>query len=191
MVVNLNYRIKLSNFLFTISSKNKKSINNFLFFFFKHIKTHKNLSKFFPIKKTTQKITILKSPHVNKTAQEQFESKKFSEKILLNSENMTFSIIIIKNLLNKIFHDLKITIKINQKFPTPYFSKILNFYNFKLIQRDKKYFNQILKKKKNETKKSFLKKKINKIANLNVTLKMSSLKGEILTIKTNNFLKFE
>ena len=96
---------------------------------------------------------------------------------------MKLYIVIIKNILNKIFQDLKITIKINQKFLTRNSFKVFNFYNFKLVKKQKTYFNQVLGKKKIEIKNNFFENKKQKIVNLNNFLKLASLKGESLATK--------
>ena len=148
---------KKSLFLLIISSKNKKSINNFLNFFFKHIKTQKILTILFAQKKIVKKLTILKSPHVNKTAQEQFESRKFTKKILLNSSDIKHHIILIKKILIKTFQDLKLIIKIKQKKYQITNFKIFNSYNFKFTNLINKNFNYKLKKNKTNLKNIFLK----------------------------------
>ncbi len=96
------YQIKLY-------SKERKFINNFL----KIIK--KNLI-FFNIhnKKTKKKkITVLKSPHVNKKAQEQFESRIYSIKLnFMFSESKKY-IILLKKIKNFLLPG--ITIKVVKK----------------------------------------------------------------------------
>ena len=88
MVANLDSKIKDSNFLLFIESNNKKSLNNFLFFILQYVKTDKTIIKISTIRSHVRKITILKSPHVNKTAQEQFESKKFATKVLFKTKSI-------------------------------------------------------------------------------------------------------
>ena len=61
-----------------ISSKNKKSLQNFLKVFElfcekKNLKSNTFIKYFSQKQKTSNIYTILKSPHVNKKAQEQFE----------------------------------------------------------------------------------------------------------------------
>lgn len=59
-------------------SKIKKSLNEFAYFINRNILVNFNFVNKTRIKKNKKKvITILKSPHVNKNAQEQFEIKKF------------------------------------------------------------------------------------------------------------------
>ena len=54
--------------------------------------------------------TILKSPHVNKTAQDQFEFVIFSTKIDLHSFKISKFLLILKKINLKLFPDVKIKI---------------------------------------------------------------------------------
>jgi ribosomal protein S10 len=181
MVVSSKKKVKDSNFVLIVSSKNLKSFNNFLFFILKHIKTHDNLIKIFSSKNKIQKVSILKSPHVNKIAQEQFETRKFTKKILFNAKCIKLPIIDIKNTINKIFQDLKITIRLDQSISYNFILKTINFQNFKLKNIKQKCFNSTFQKKKSKLKNKFIKNKNQKILNLTNFLKMTSIKGEILT----------
>ena len=93
----------------TVTSKNKQTLN-FLFLFLNKIKQPKvSLLKTFSKQKTlVKKITLLKSPHVNKKAQKQLESKIFSKKIYIFSYNETKLLILLKKLKLKIFPEIKI-----------------------------------------------------------------------------------
>jgi ribosomal protein S10 len=97
-----------------IYSKNINSINKFLNFFYKKL-TFKILkyqifkSKFQkPIQKKI--LTVLKSPHVNKTAQEQFEYRLFRKQLTLFSYKSGLFLILLKYIKFKLFPDLKIKI---------------------------------------------------------------------------------
>lgn len=95
-------------FYITIQAKEKTTLQKFLIFlskvddfsfnFFSQ-KQKKNKHKF---------LTILKSPHINKTAQEQFEYKCFTSEIVLYSTNLFFCFTIFKCILKKGFPGLKI-----------------------------------------------------------------------------------
>ena len=68
-----------------IFSKNSNSISNFLKFLYK-LKTNKTLNLNFTIVQSSQfkkskKLSVLKSPHVNKKAQEQFEYNVFNKQL--------------------------------------------------------------------------------------------------------------
>ena len=72
----------------TIRSKNKNSLKKFLNVF-KNLSKNKRLQlnktlNFFQKKRYNKVFTILKSPHVNKTAQEQFEFNLFAKSIKIN-----------------------------------------------------------------------------------------------------------
>ena len=88
-------------------------------------------------------ITILKSPHVNKTAQEQFEYRFYYKQFLINSFNPLTFFLMLKKAQNSSFSGLKLEIKsvmssskknINSK-------KILNPDNFLLNSQLKEVTN--------------------------------------------------
>lgn len=98
-----------------ISSKNKNSLKNFFEFFIK-ICGKKNLKtalflKYFPRHTTKNVFTILKSPHVNKTAQEQFGYSIFSKQINIQTFQMLKFLIILKKIQTQLFPDVQIKIK--------------------------------------------------------------------------------
>jgi len=66
-------------FKIIITSKNHITIRNFFLFLYKNKINKLNILKSIFQEKKKKKLTILKSPHVNKTAQEQFE-KEFLKK---------------------------------------------------------------------------------------------------------------
>lgn len=63
----------MKNLQIIIKSIYKNSVKKFLFFFYKKSALKKQLCK----KIKNKKITILKSPHIYKKAQEQFEKNMF------------------------------------------------------------------------------------------------------------------
>jgi hypothetical protein len=96
--------------------------------------------------KQKQKIfTTLKSPHVNKTAQEQIEYRLFSKKINIFSFQILKFLILIKQIQTKICPDLEIQIKfvLNNKIIPKTKLILLNPDNYKILKR------LFLKKKKN------------------------------------------
>jgi ribosomal protein S10 len=96
-----------------ISSKNEKSLKKFLTFFFKHLKTKFNIIQKSVIAHNHKKIiTLLKSPHVNKTAQEHFESRIFSKQILLKSYSIDKNLIFLKKIINRLFQDIAVSLKL-------------------------------------------------------------------------------
>lgn len=102
----------MKTFLLTAFSSNEKSLNNFLQLLKENFKNKQtNIIKISRFVENKRLVTVLKSPHINKTAQEQFEKRKKIVKIFLISENFNKTIIAIKKILNIIFHDIKLTIK--------------------------------------------------------------------------------
>ena len=123
-------------FTINIYSKNLNSLNNFLKIF-NNKKIFKKLKiKFFkilyenPVKK--KKLTILKSPHVNKKAQEQFEHKIYKKKLLCFTEQPFLFLIMFKVLRFKYFSDAYVLI--NFQFDLSKSTKIFKQnFNFKSI----------------------------------------------------------
>jgi ribosomal protein S10 len=125
----------------TIISKNKSSLNSVstLLNSINHNK-YLNLNiikKYFKKKNKKSVLTILKSPHVNKTAQEQFEFKFSSKQFLIKptTKNLKF-ILLLKKLESNLFPDTKIILKFisNRKLKKKN-SKIFNINNFKIKQK--------------------------------------------------------
>lgn len=135
-------KIKVFNITFT--SKNKKSLTQFIFFLLKYL--NKNLNFYLklnykPLKKKV--LTILKSPHVNKSAQEQFEFITFKYNLMFFIEKYFKFLVIIKKIKKKLFSDIKMKININDciyKQPKNYYlpfcstlistKSILNHFSF-------------------------------------------------------------
>jgi ribosomal protein S10 len=97
-----------------IYSKNYNSIKKFLNFFyeqltFKKIQYHIFKRKFQkPIQKRV--VTLLKSPHVNKTAQEQFEYRIFKKQFTIISYQSLLMLTLLKYIKFTLFPDLKIKV---------------------------------------------------------------------------------
>jgi ribosomal protein S10 len=100
----------------TISSKNNSSLKSFLNAF-------KTLSQCDPLrlnktltvfqKKRFKKVfTILKSPHVYKTAQEQFESSLFAKTLKIQTYQQLKTLVILKKMQTVSFADIQIKIKL-------------------------------------------------------------------------------
>nr|YP_009115283.1 ribosomal protein S10 [Berkeleya fennica]AJA05804.1 ribosomal protein S10 [Berkeleya fennica] len=70
-----------------VQSRNRKSISTFFPFFLSSIQNlnFNIIQKYFEKKRKKKILTILKSPHVNKKAQEQFEFRYYSKQITLHS----------------------------------------------------------------------------------------------------------
>lgn len=94
----------------TIHYKNKKTGIAFLIFFFnwaKKLKINLKIKKS-AIKTIKKKVSILKSPHVHKKAQDQFEVVMYSKVIFVESTQILKVLTLLKNIKTKIFSDLKI-----------------------------------------------------------------------------------
>jgi len=96
-----------------IFSRNQLKINSFLALLLKNIPNTNNyaIKKHFQRKKKKRIITILKSPHINKNAQEQFEFKIFCKQLIFYSSKIMKFIIILKKLLANVFPEIKIKVK--------------------------------------------------------------------------------
>ena len=93
-----------------IYSKNYNSINNFVEF----LNSKLNNLCFIKSPKKTSKttLTFLKSPHVNKTAQEHFSFNYFTKNLLIKPKNPLLILFIIKFVKKKLFLDVKFKIKV-------------------------------------------------------------------------------
>ena len=112
-----------------LKSKNLKSIKMFLRYFYRlntmfsdNIKVKQNNKL---IKKVS--FSILKSPHVNKSSQEQFELKMYNTFLIINTTNYLKLLVCLKLLLINFFPDvgLKIQFLVNENY--------LNNFHFKNI----------------------------------------------------------
>ena len=71
--------------------------------------------KYYPLVKKRTLFSLLKSPHVNTTAQEQYEFKKSHRKIIIQTKYDLKSIVIFKKLYHKIFSsELNIKLSISK-----------------------------------------------------------------------------
>lgn len=102
----------MKTFNIVISSKNQDSLNKFIYVFFKNTYLNFNIIKrSFKKKKRKIVLTLLKSPHVNKKAQEQFETRFFSKEFKIQVfQNFKF-LIFLKKLKKHLFPDIKTKIK--------------------------------------------------------------------------------
>jgi hypothetical protein len=100
----------------TFLSKNKKSLKR-LIRLIEHNPFKLNaIKKYFSKANHNKILTMLKSPHINKKAQEQFESRLFSKQINFYSL-AHFNYVVCLKKIKKVFSDIKIKIKciINKK----------------------------------------------------------------------------
>jgi ribosomal protein S10 len=173
----------MRSFNLLLTTKTKYSLKKFLHFFSTNIAANfnfilKNISK----KKRKVVITILKSPHVNKTAQEQFEIKLFSEQLKISTTQMYKFLIFFKR-VTIVFADINFKIKFlaDKKKHELVNKKILNIDNFKSIF----FFENnifIRNKKLNKTKKKYNKTELNNCLNSKNILKIMDLYGSPILV---------
>nr|YP_009495537.1 ribosomal protein S10 [Psammoneis japonica]AWQ64267.1 ribosomal protein S10 [Psammoneis japonica] len=137
-----------------ILSKNNKSLKNFRIFFFSFCKKNNIDLKLF-LKSFTQRqkkinFTLLKSPHVNKIAQEQFEFRLCSKQINIKSFQLLKFLILLKKVQTVLFSDIKIKIKFfyNEKRTKKTKLKIFNLDNYMAQIFYNKNLKKFQKKKK-------------------------------------------
>ena len=97
-------------FYLKASSKDKKVLNNFIKFLSK-LEVSPLALKYFSKQKKRKFITILNSPHVNKTAQEQFEFRIYNKQFLINSFKPFSFFLLLKKIKNSSFPGLNLEIK--------------------------------------------------------------------------------
>jgi len=139
-------------FYLKVSCKDKQILKKFTSFF-KKIKSLSIFVKPFPKHEKRKFITILKSPHVNKTAQEQFEYRFFSKHFLVFSFKPAIFFLVLKKLKSFSFSGIKLEVKgIFGKNKAPKY--VLKFISPDNIILQKKYLNQktFRKNKFNESK---------------------------------------
>lgn len=124
-------------FYLTIKSKNKSSLNIFLKIF-KTLVKQKNLN-FTNNKKFIKRLTFLKSPHVNKTAQEHFDFVIFSKLTCVKNFQIFKILMILKKIKNNICCDVVVKIKFfilkKSSFNVSEMSKFFQNKNFKFTDR--------------------------------------------------------
>ena len=102
-------------FIINVYSKNLNSLNTFLKFFNNKIILNKLKIRLFQTlhenPKKKKLFTVLKSPHVNKTAQEQFEYKLYKKKIICFTNQPLLFSIILKNLRFNYLSDTFVSVK--------------------------------------------------------------------------------
>jgi ribosomal protein S10 len=95
---------------FKIFSKDNKVLKKFLLFLLK-LNMSPVVIKSVPKQQKRKFVTILKSPHINKTAQEQFEFRYYSKEFIVHSVKPLTFFLIIKKLKNLSFSGLKLEVK--------------------------------------------------------------------------------
>jgi ribosomal protein S10 len=93
-----------------VSSKDKKVLENFGQFLSK-LEMTSNFLKSFSKQNTRKFVTILKSPHVNKTAQEQFEFRFYTKEFVISSFKPLTFFLILKKVNNLSFSGMNLKVK--------------------------------------------------------------------------------
>ena len=97
-------------FYLKVSCKDKRILKKFTSFFRK-VKSLSIFVKPFPKHEKRKFVTILKSPHINKTAQEQFEYRFFTKHFLVFSFKPAIFLLLLKKLKNFSFSGIKLEVK--------------------------------------------------------------------------------
>jgi ribosomal protein S10 len=128
----------MKSYHLTFFSKNKNSLDSAFLFFLKTSTLNFNVvKKYFQKKMNKHFLTILKSPHVNKKAQEQFEIRIFSKQLSIYSPQKLKYLFFLKKIQENLFSDVKLKIKfsITKKKQNHTRFKVFNPDNFKLNTR--------------------------------------------------------
>lgn len=126
----------MRTFNVTAASKNKNSIRKFVRFFnvtMRRVKL-KTKKKFFIKKERKKFMTILTSPHVNKSAQEQFEIRTFSVQLRIETMQSFKFLVLVKRIGNQLFPDtrIKLSLGLNQVKQDSLKKKLFNLDNFRV-----------------------------------------------------------
>jgi ribosomal protein S10 len=155
-------------FKIIIISRNHFTIRNFFLF----LNTDNlNILKSIFQKKKRKKLTILKSPHVNKTAQEQFEKEFFKKQFQIQTITDLNYLIFLKKLNFNIYPNANIILKCNNLNNKNFNFKIFNPNNFKF----NKYF---YLKLQNVKLRLLIKNKNKLLQNLNYYIHIMDMYGE-------------
>ena len=176
------------NYTVIVSSKNKTSLINFFKFFDKEVSylLSSSLILAYSHKKTRcRKVSVLKSPHVNKSAQVHFSSYKFSKQISIFSKKPGKLLLFFKKMQSNLFPDVVVETHSLLKTKNKLSSKFLNPNKFvldsaKLLASK----NQALFAKKNSRSAFFIKK-------LTVSKRATNnKKNEFYKIFSNNIINY-
>ena len=119
-------------FYLKVSCKDKKILEKFTRVFTK-IRSLPIFVKPFPKHEKRKFITILKSPHVNKTAQSQFETRTFNRTIIFKNSisKIILILLIIKSIYSGSFPEIKLTISFD------YFTNNTDLNKLSIIENEK------------------------------------------------------
>lgn len=114
-------------FQLQVLAKDKKVLELFVKFFLTLQKASSTWKVVFNSKKRDV-ITVLKSPHVNKTAQEQFEYRVYSKKIIINSFKPSIFLLVLKKIKSFSFPGISLKV-IGVSNKSNKMSKTLELFN--------------------------------------------------------------
>lgn len=135
----------MSNFTILLYSKNKNTLNHFLNFFKNSEKQNFRITKkLLQKKKKKKKISILKSPHVNKTAQKHFQYIYFCVSLSFKTHELQKNLVFLKKIKNQLFPDLKIVVKGTHKKKELFSLKKITFSYQKFQKKSQKQFRTVL-----------------------------------------------
>lgn len=97
-------------FYIKVSSKDNQVLKKFLRFLAK-LASSPTIVKHFSKQNKRKFITVLKSPHVNKTAQEQFEFRYYSKEFLIDSFKPLTFFLVLKRVKSLSFPGVKLEVK--------------------------------------------------------------------------------
>jgi ribosomal protein S10 len=134
---------------FKVSSKDNSVLEKFLRFL-QRLKISPTVFKHFSKQNKRKFITILKSPHVDKTAQEQFEFRYYTKEFLVDSPRLFTVFLAIKKIKNLSFPGLKLEVKglLNLKKRNENFLKLADPDNVVLRLRKSKNLSLLAFQKK-------------------------------------------
>ena len=135
----------MSNFTILLYSKNKNTLNHFLNFFKNSEKQNFRITKkLLQKKKKKKRVSILKSPHVNKTAQKHFQYVYFYVSLSFKTHELQKNLGVLKKIKNQLFPDLKIVIKGTHKKKEHLSLKKITFYCQKFQKKNQKQFRTVM-----------------------------------------------
>ena len=129
-------------FKLSLKSKNVNSLKNFIFTLnsIENILNEKSL-KIKPIKKLKKVLfSILKSPHVNKTSQEQFDYVYYSSEILIFTNNYLKVLLLLKLLSNKFFSSINMKVTVISGYKDSLTYDLMSYKNFQYKELNSSYF---------------------------------------------------
>lgn len=127
----------MKHYKLIISSKNRSSLYLFIKLFYKKVEKFSVLRKYFATNSRRKIFTILKSPHVNKVGQEQFQTNTYSKTLNFSvSESLKF-LVLLKVIKTNLFLDVKLKLKLNSNsnFTSKEDLILYNPFNFNMLQK--------------------------------------------------------